>query len=679
MLRKVKYKLFFSFLFFSSFSIITVVVSIWYYHQRDTISKIKQQLNEIYILSLKDFKTQQEFLTYETINPEFFKTGESKIVDQHDTISKEILKSLIQLEELNVDTHSELSGFIQKLSQNIDNYKITFNKIVIQILKRGFKDYGIEGEMRVYAHALMEIKEIDQVKILMLRRHEKDFIIRKENEYISKFKFVVEDLKNELSKNRKISKSRREEITSILNNYENTFLKLTATEKTLGLKEQSGLMLQLSQNIDRIEESIDLQKKQVSNRESVIFKKLLITAVAVLIGMLFLVFLLSYFAASSLTKPIINLTNYIEEYVNSNFTYHPTIKQKTSVNEIGVLVNNFSKMANEINTYINHFKEKVEERTAEINNQNIEINKQKLQITKQRDELTAKTETLEIQQELIQERNKNIMDSIHYAERIQRAMLPPAEEIMKILPNSFIYYQPKDIVSGDFYWINEVSIQEFDFSRKPTIKEESTYKEYKKVLFAAADCTGHGVPGAFMSIIGFNSLNKIVQEQKIYQPDIILNELDKEIKRMLRQNNHDTIKDGMDIALCCIDWETNILLFSGANNPLYLIRDSKLFEIKGDKNSIGMYKGLEESASFFKYHEIHLYKGDTIYLFSDGYVDQFGGANCRKFLKKQFKDLLVSIQHQNMEDQRETLNEKMRSWKGDEYQVDDILIFGVRI
>jgi serine phosphatase RsbU (regulator of sigma subunit) len=679
MLRKVKYKLFFSFLFFSSFSIITVIISIWYYHQKDTISKIKQQLNEIYVLSLKDFKTQQEFLNYETINPEFFKTGESKIVNQHDSISKEILERLIQLEEFNLDTHSELSGFVQKLRQDVDNYKITFNKIVIQILKRGFKDYGIEGEMRIYAHALMEIKEVNQIKILMLRRHEKDFIIRKENEYISKFKSVIDEVKNDVSKNAKISKSRKEEIFSILNNYENAFLKLTASEKVLGLKEQSGLMLQLSQNIDRIEESIYLQKKVVLNRESIIFKKLLITAASALIAMLLLILLLSYFAASSLTKPIINLTNYIEEYVNSNFTYHLTIKQKTSSDEIGVLVHNFSKMANEINTYINHFKEKVEERTAEINNQNVEINKQKLQITKQRDELVAKTATLEIQQELIEERNKNIMDSIHYAERIQRAILPPADEILKMLPECFIYYQPKDIVSGDFYWINEVSVQEFDFSGKPNEKKYPAYKEFKKVLYAAADCTGHGVPGAFMSIIGFNSLNKIVQEQKIYQPDLILNELDKEIKRMLRQNNHDTIKDGMDIALCCIDWETNILLFSGANNPLYLVRDSTLFELKGDKNSIGMYKDLEESTSFFKCHEIQLYKGDTLYIFSDGYIDQFGGANHRKFLKKQFKEVLISIQDQSLEDQKITLKEKMKSWKGDEYQVDDILVFGVRI
>lgn len=285
--------------------------------------------------------------------------------------------------------------------------------------------------------------------------------------------------------------------------------------------------------------------------------------------------------------------------------------------------------------------------------------------------LNQKNEQISAKNKIIEEKNKDITDSLNYAKRIQTAILPE-ENLLLNHVDSFIYYLPKDIVSGDFFWIKEVD---------------------KKLYFSVVDCTGHGVPGAFMSIIGFNSLNRIVEDLQLSETGLILDKLNELVIHSIRKQNKDgsSVRDGMDLSICCLDLERNIVEFSGANNPLYILRDSSsdnanipitmtekgynLLEIKADKMAIG---GAENSKKY-QTHQVQLQKGDTIYLFSDGYADQFGGPKGKKFMYKRFKELILSLQEHPMNLQKEIFDTTMIEWKGDLDQIDDICVIGVRI
>jgi serine phosphatase RsbU (regulator of sigma subunit)/Tfp pilus assembly protein PilF len=272
-------------------------------------------------------------------------------------------------------------------------------------------------------------------------------------------------------------------------------------------------------------------------------------------------------------------------------------------------------------------------------------------------ELKKAYEEIEVKKNEILDKNKQITDSIQYAQRIQEAILPSGHEVKKLLKNSFILYRPKDIVSGDFYWVE---------------------KKGSKIIIAAVDCTGHGVPGAFMSIIGHNLLNQVVKEQGITKPSDVLDHLNIGVTNTLKQSSAgSTVRDGMDIAMCRIDPEEMTLNFSGANNPLYFIRNGALAEIKGDKTPIGMYA--KDTFRPFTDHKLELQEGDTFYLFSDGYADQFGGERGKKFKYKQLQSLLLSIQPHTMEEQLKIVGDTLTSWQGNIEQVDDILVIGVRI
>lgn len=270
--------------------------------------------------------------------------------------------------------------------------------------------------------------------------------------------------------------------------------------------------------------------------------------------------------------------------------------------------------------------------------------KQKMVIEEQKQEV-------ELQKHIVEEKNKEITDSIQYAKRIQSAILPPSKLVKEYLKDSFILYTPKDIVAGDFYWM-----------------------EHKngKILFAAADCTGHGVPGAMVSVVCNNGLNRSVREHGLTNPSEILNKT-REIVITEFEKSEDEVKDGMDIALCSL--EGNHLQYAGANNPLWIIRNEEIIEIKANKQPIGKF----DNPLPYTTHDIELEKGDTIYIFSDGYVDQFGGENGKKFKAANFKKLLLSIQHEPMERQRELIRNAFETWKGHLEQVDDVCVIGVRI
>lgn len=334
-------------------------------------------------------------------------------------------------------------------------------------------------------------------------------------------------------------------------------------------------------------------------------------------------------AMNQLVDGLKRTTDFANEIGRSNFDYpyQPLSDEDT-------LGHALLKMRDELAESERILVQKVEERTAEV---------------------VRQKEELEDQKHKIEELYTDVTDSIRYAKRLQESILPSREMITRLMPESFVLYKPKDIVSGDFYWFE---------------------KSKNKVLFAAVDCTGHGVPGAFMSLVGSNGLNAAVKEHQLDQPAEILGDLHRQALATLNQDNKEgSMRDGMDMALCALDTEKMQLEYAGAYNPLYLVRNGEIIQTKADKFPIG---GEDDSREFTN-HTIQLEKGDSIYVFSDGFADQFGGEKGKKFMYSRFRELLIEIQPKNMDEQEKTLDETIENWKASYEQVDDILVIGVRV
>lgn len=270
--------------------------------------------------------------------------------------------------------------------------------------------------------------------------------------------------------------------------------------------------------------------------------------------------------------------------------------------------------------------------------------------------IEERTHEITQQKDKIQELYKDVTDSIKYAKRLQNSILPPEAQVKEALSDSFVLYLPKDIVSGDFYWMNVLNKNE--------------------TLFGAIDCTGHGVPGAFMSLVAYNGLNQAVQEHNKVHPNEVLKDLNQIAGESLNKDHSvDFVRDGMDLAVCKLNKKTLDLEYSGAKNPIYIIRKKELMIYHADKISIG-----EDNLNHeFTLNKIKLRKGDMIYLFTDGYVDQFGGDFGKKFKFAKFRDLLLEISDKDVEEQHEILYDTIVKWQGGYEQLDDIMIFGVRV
>ncbi|OJJ14273.1 hypothetical protein BKI52_43090 [marine bacterium AO1-C] len=275
-------------------------------------------------------------------------------------------------------------------------------------------------------------------------------------------------------------------------------------------------------------------------------------------------------------------------------------------------------------------------------------------LSKQNVALETQQQQILQQKEKLEEKNTHITASISYAQRIQQAILPPIKDIQAALPDSFILFRPRDIVSGDFYWFKEID---------------------DKIFISAVDCTGHGVPGAFMSMIGNELLHKIVTDFGITEVDQILGKLNESVRKALQQDETNN-RDGMDMTMVGIHKQTSAIEFAGAKNPIYYVQNGEMHQIKGDKTPIGGMK-IKRQDTYTK-HLIDVSQPTTFYLFSDGFQDQFGGPNNKRFMTKQFRELLLSIHSQPMDTQKQLLEQALEDWMQEEEQLDDILVIGVR-
>lgn len=366
------------------------------------------------------------------------------------------------------------------------------------------------------------------------------------------------------------------------------------------------------------------------SEEEILLRNELIKFISIFGLAIFIVIVLLYRKTKVITYPIKKLVDKVNRVTDGHLNERADV---VGNNEITTLSQKFNSMIEELESYYNELEQKVKDRTAEVVRQ----------------------------KEVIEIKNKHIMDSIKYAKRIQNAILPPDSYVKNLLPKSFILYKPKDIVSGDFYWMT---------------------KKSNLVIYAAVDCTGHGVPGAFMSIVGHNQLNYAIDVKKASTASEILDHLNKGVADTLREQGSEgrimsKVKDGMDLALCVIDYKNMKLQFAGANNPLCLVRDGEMIQIKGNRMAIG--GNFDEELPKFTNHEMDLKKGDILYTFSDGYPDQFGGGDGRKFMVKKFRALLLEIHQNPIEEQEQILDDILEKWRGKEEQIDDIIVIGVKI
>jgi len=374
--------------------------------------------------------------------------------------------------------------------------------------------------------------------------------------------------------------------------------------------------------------------------------------------------IIAFFTVRTIVKPVFKLRDILFEMAKGIF---PKKKIKDRDDEIGEMSSALNNLVEGMKT-TTHFSHEVGEgnfdATFEPLSDEDELGHALLKMRNSLKELTTGLEdkvnerTMEVvaQKEIIEQKNKDITDSINYAKRIQDAILPPEEVVDKYLKDAFILYKPKDIVSGDFYWAEQSD---------------------GKFVYAAVDCTGHGVPGALMSMVGNNALNRTVKEFHLSKPAEILDKLNELVSETLRQEEDSdaSVKDGMDISVCCIDFKNNTLEFAGAHNPLYMIRDGELTEYKANKQPIGPYIKRVP----FENHKIKTKKGDVFYISSDGFPDQFGGPKGKKFMSRRFKELLIEIHENPMKKQLDILDQAFLDWRGDKKQLDDVCVIGVRI
>ncbi|WP_091542726.1 SpoIIE family protein phosphatase [Thermoflexibacter ruber] len=389
------------------------------------------------------------------------------------------------------------------------------------------------------------------------------------------------------------------------------------------------------------------------------------------IPILFVALCLALFLGYYFSQPIIALTEAAEELgkgnLNARFEYKKEFGHKHD--EIGKLWNNFIFMAERL-------KFKVLEQ-EDMNHELININDQlKIkfdEVQMKNEEIQAYNEKigyqkreLELALKEIEKKNKNITSSINYAERIQSAILPDREYIRSLFRESFVLFKPRDIVSGDFYWFRKLSSPDGD----------------ELIVVAAVDCTGHGVPGALMSVIGDTLMYQVIVVERTFQPAQILRKLNNGVKKILKQEDvqhHHNKHDGMDMALCVMNMTRMKLDFVGAHRPLWYFQHGEFREIEGDRITIG---GISKKKYELNQYEVHFQKGDTFYMFSDGYADQFGGYRdmpSRKYSPNRLRKLLADIQPHDMQTQHFILDNEFELWKGNESQLDDVMVIGIRI
>ncbi|MEQ8624968.1 MAG: SpoIIE family protein phosphatase [Vicingaceae bacterium] len=653
-------------------SILTALYTARHFEEKEEITSLSDQLSAFEVDLLKAFKEQENFFNFETHNQTYFETQKSIYLENYQSIFKRLVRrtdSLVKTNKLDSSTFDKL----ERINNQLSSFDSLFQITTLIIRERGFRNYGIEGRMREAIHQLEDISVLDLVDILTLRRHEKDFILRQDSTYLDRHNYAASLLRKKINFSPFLTKSEKESILSTLSNYTNLFGLLAELEIKIGIKSNTGLKSKINTSINQLIISLSDLKGAAQTHQKELLYKQNIYIIAFWVIYVVLVIFLSLKVSKKFTQRLQVLSNRINYFVNTNFTSRLDLKPIGGSDEVTILWNNIMKMEKEIVDYLNLFKEKVDEKTLELSfkNEKIELQKQELEEKKKESD----------------QKNKDLIDGMKYGWRLQSALLPSTDRLNKQLKEGFVFFAPKDIVSGDVYWSHK------------TIK-----KQGEECIFSVIDCTGHGVPGAFMSILAINAINDSTLNKKYREPQHIIQATNDYVystmKYNLNKKDSNLSKEGMDMMVCNLNRKLNLLKYSGANRSLIIIRkaetesDNKiglneedykmtksehhhLFEIKASKNTVGTLS--REQSSKFIGKRIYVQPKDMIYLTTDGYADQFGGPKGKKYMTKRLKNLLIEIHDLDSKKQREVIKQSFYNWKQDSEQIDDVSILAVRV
>lgn len=600
--------------------LIMILTAYIFNNRRDQIQQIDDLLAQIKLEIARAHTSSKDFLSDEVINDDFYLGKPSSYLLNFIEATNTAENHIQQLESNQVLAGNQVVDSLRTLKKEIARFRMRFDTMTQKVRIRGFRDFGKVGKMRDYIHKIENSGyPINIATMLMIRRHEKDFIIRKEIKYKEKLNDRVKEMINEVS-NQKMLESYKKEIIDLLNKYEKSFMDVFEIEKQIGFSNKKGLRSRLSENIQIIDRltnyiSDEIKKKSIrlSNNTKVIFGIVILMCLALFI---FFIYQISKFVST----PIATLSSSIREVVKNQFKKGIEVYQPNTKDEIRALSEDFAFMLKNVQDSFDEIQKKSKE---------------------------------------VQEQNEAIVSSLRYAQTIQEAILPPTEELNEYFNDHFVIYEPQQMVSGDFYW---------------------AYKRKNQLWVAVIDCTGHGVPGAFMSMIGHTLLHEIINQHKIYEPALILEALHLELVEALKQHRSKN-SDGMDVCLCHIengnDKDERIITFAGAKSPLYYTEKGVLQpKISGSRKAIGGVFKTDQRR--FENKELKIRKGDTLYLTTDGYVDQNNHLR-QRIGSKQFFQLLTDVHEKPFAVQKSELMSHFLAHKGDEPQRDDLTILAVRV
>lgn len=657
----------------SSFSIVLLIclIAIWLFVNSIESSKKLEDYHSVLkttrILLLETNKLKEDILIGDLRDTNFYVQKVSYPEKKFRNLNNKIIRRIAYLEKSDISRHGDILNKTASIRAQLKEYNNNYNELIYLFKLKGFKDYGLEGKMRNFAHAIFNYDNINtRYYCLMLRKHEKDFLIRKDWNYVKSFSAVVKEFMEVINTLPGIDSYDRSILSNNLYYYDKYFKLLARIENKIGIKGQQGYLDKSDNtfdNIARLIELIDDDLKAIKETEKERLKRNTITVIFILITFLITVIVV---LTQLITRSVKAISASFSKYVNSGFLYDSISYRKSNITEFNSINVSFLKMAKEINIFANFFREKVHERTLAINQQKDEILSQQLQIEDQYQILLTQNSELNEQKLLLDLKNEDTQQSLRYAKRIQKAIQPSPSKFRESFKESFVYSRAKDVISGDFYLVYKDSFK---------TEEQSD----PKIVFVAADCTGHGIPGAMMSVLGINTINKIIKELKSSDPGKILNTLDRDINNMLAQGKktHDIVADGMDIAVFAFNQDTYVLEYSIAKFSQFLVRDSQIIDLNTQKSSIG-YSYFNNNIKNFETSTVQLHEGDCLYVFSDGFSDQFGGPENKKYKRKNMKNLVDRIYHQPMQDQKKVFKEEFRNWKKNSPQIDDVLVIGIR-
>lgn len=625
MFYSLKNKLLLSFALFLVISLSVIGINFLFNIYKDKTLETEIILKEINFRQYKIKALERDFFIDETINPEFYKSGQSSYLQQR-TKEIEVIKSLLfKLANENKGQLKEIENEINKMLGHFDEYLNIFERILRLTVRRGFKDFGLEGEMRTSIRQIENKAQnygLNMTLILMVRRHEKDFFLRKEKQYVHELSKAVGQVMADISW-KVLNQAKNKELKELLDKYQHTFIEICNAESEIGFNNQQGLRKELASLSSKIDHIIYQLNSKVENKLYHIRKNRDVLFVLLISILLCLLIFLAFYLTKFLSKPISKLSSSIHQVIQNNFEGDNQLEEIRSKDEIGSLSRDFAFMY-----------QKVRESMEEIRKKSL---------------------TIEQKQNLL-------MKSIDYAKKIQNTILPEDEDFRNLFNEHLLIYLPLQVVSGDFYWLSETQ---------------------KRIFLAVVDCTGHGIPGAFMSMVGYTLLNKILKEKKINDPATLLEELDKELREMLHQEQKKN-DDGMDISVCMLEGirenKPHIkVTFSGAKGKVFYTKNGEVRKIKGDSRTIGGSRRGFNHRHLFTNHIFNLNKGEKLYLSSDGYFDQ-PDKKRKKFGIKKFLKILEENHHIHLKEQEDLLlKELIKHSAVDSAQRDDITVLAVQL